>query len=200
MHSGRHGAPRTRGVKPTTSSLGVLVVKTSCGALACEPSAPHGEQDQFPGFQQRICQLSLLKRCLPAKLARKEARLLLAGLNVPADQAFQIEEAVAELATNAESYTPPPWQMRVYLDHRWLWLGVFDADARTTRSLRNLLRGATRPELLQEHGRGLYLVREACSGACWVRPALADAEGALGKEVLLRFPLPPHTEGATAAA
>lgn len=172
-------------------------METSHGALADKPGAPHEESGPFPDADKCICQLAMLRSRLPVRLARRETRLVLTALDISDDQVFEIEEAVAELATNAQSYAPPPWQLRIYLDHRWLWVGVFDAGARTRWALSDLLRRATAaPDPCHLHGRGLFLTRQACGGACWVRPAVEEIGGVPGKEVLLRFPAPAESAAA----
>jgi anti-sigma regulatory factor (Ser/Thr protein kinase) len=142
---------------------------------------------RFPTSKQCICHLELVDGCLPARLARKVTRLLASAFDTHADQVLQIEEAVAEIVANAERYAPRPWQLRLYLDGDALWIGVFDGDARTSRVLEDLMRRRMIPESTHERGRGLFLARAACQGACWVRATSSGPTGSGGKEVLLRF-------------
>ncbi|WP_150236401.1 ATP-binding protein [Nocardiopsis quinghaiensis] len=143
---------------------------------------------RFPTPEQRICSVELLERCLPARLARRTTHSLLSAFDVFPDQALQIGEAVAELVANSERYSCKPWRLQIYLDDHALWVGVFDGDACTAGLLRGLLARRDGPDLMQEHGRGLFLVRVACDDECWVRTTRAGF--AEGKEVLMRFAMP----------
>ncbi len=139
---------------------------------------------RFPDSRQCVCDLRLVEDCRPARLARRAARVLLDGFGLLADQVFQIEEAVSELAANAELYGRAPWRLRIYLDGPSLWVGVFDSDFRTAELVDRFLREAPGPlDLMKEHGRGLRLAYEACHGECGVRSTHETG----GKEVLLRF-------------
>jgi hypothetical protein len=142
---------------------------------------------RFPTSEQCVCRLELVDGCLPARLARRVTRLLVTSLGIQTDQVLQIEEAVAEIVANAERYAPKPWQLRLYLDGDALWIGVFDGDARTCRVLEDLMRCPMVPQLTDQRGRGLFLARAACQGACWVRATSSGPTGSGGKEVLLRF-------------
>ncbi|WP_159944001.1 MULTISPECIES: ATP-binding protein [unclassified Nocardiopsis] len=153
---------------------------------------------RFPTPEQCVCSVELLERCLPARLARRTAHSFLGAFDVLPDQALQIEEAVAELVTNSERYSHKPWRLRVYLDDHALWVGVFDGDVHTIGLLRGLLARKDGPDLMREDGRGLFLVRVACDGQCWVRTVRTGSVE--GKEVLMRFSVPNAGDTAGSAA
>lgn len=142
---------------------------------------------RLPSSQQCVCDLRLVEGQRPARLARKVLHVLLGGLGVPADQTFEIEEAVSELATNAEMHGRSPRRVRVYVDDRSLWVGVLDGDFHTAELVDRLLNeGNDSLDLMSEHGRGLRLAYAACHGECGVRSTHSES----GKEILLCFPAP----------
>lgn len=142
---------------------------------------------RYPDSHQCVWDVRLLEGRRPARLARRTVHVLLEGSGVPTDRVFQIEEAVSELAANAESHGRSPWRLRVYVDEHSLWVGVSDSDFRTAGLVAGLLREGREPSgLMDEHGRGLYLAYQACRGECGVRGIQAES----GKEVLLRFTVP----------
>lgn len=108
--------PCERGVKESPLEAFVVEVSGSVSTLFGDPV----DSIRLPAPEQCVCDVELLERYLPARLARSITHSLLGAFEVVSERAFQIEEAVAELVTNSESYAPQPWGLRVYLDDRAL--------------------------------------------------------------------------------
>ncbi|GAA3744447.1 ATP-binding protein [Salinactinospora qingdaonensis] len=131
-------------------------------------------------------------------MARKEARLLLHGFDIAEQTVQSVEEAVTELASNAQRHAPAPWQLRVYASYGWLWFALFDAGVASLEQLRRRVRAAMGPpDPLAIGGRGLFLVQSAFS--LIVRPAVSEVGGSPGKEVMVGLPLPTEASPLPAA-
>ncbi len=143
----------------------------------------------------------VLVRVLQAGTASRRARSVIREVLSRAGGDHQeiddAENAVAELAANAEEHGRPPFELRiVFVDGEPSWCEVVDADRNlkgVSATLDQLRACGDEPDLslFEERGRGLLLVHALSAGRCWVYPTRMCATATLGKAI--GFVLPAKT-------
>ncbi|MFI6451280.1 ATP-binding protein [Streptosporangium amethystogenes] len=136
--------------------------------------------------------------CLPPGNAARRARKLLHDLlsrpPFAPDDVADLEVVVTELATNAGSYAPGPYELRVLHDRDLpIRAEVADAGGGVPLIERLLRRPFTLPGNVDElslGGRGLRIVEEFTSGRCGARWTRLCGTGQIGTGVW--FDLPVH--------
>ncbi|WP_329424913.1 ATP-binding protein [Streptosporangium sp. NBC_01495] len=129
-----------------------------------------------------------------ARRARRLLRDLLSRPPFAAHEVAELEVVVTELATNAGSYAPGPYELRVLHDHDLpIKVEVADAGGGVPLIERLLHRPFTAPghvDELELGGRGLRIVNEFTAGRCGARWTRLCGTGQIGTAVW--FDLPAH--------
>ncbi|MEU8378845.1 ATP-binding protein [Streptosporangium sp. NPDC048865] len=136
--------------------------------------------------------------CLSGNEAARRARTLLRDLlsrpPFAAEEVAELEVVVTELATNAGSYAPGPYELRVLYDRDLpIRAEVADAGGGVPLIERLLQRPFTAPgqvDDLELGGRGLRIVHEFTAGRCGARWTRLCGTGQIGTGVW--FDLPAH--------
>ncbi|MFB9673893.1 ATP-binding protein [Streptosporangium vulgare] len=139
--------------------------------------------------------------CLPPGNAARRARELLRDLlsrpPFAAHEVAELEVVVTELATNAGSYAPGPYEFRVLHDEDLpIRAEVADAGGGVPLIERLLHRPFTAPDRVDDlelGGRGLRIVDEFTAGHCGARWTRLCGTGQIGTGVW--FDLPAHRPG-----
>ncbi|WP_327107624.1 ATP-binding protein [Nonomuraea glycinis] len=134
--------------------------------------------------------------CLPPDSATTRARELLrdhlAQQHLARDVLVELELVVAELATNAASYAPGPYELRiVHDDGAPVRVEVVDAGAGAGLIDDLLRRPLTVPDDIDElalGGRGLRIVAEFTHGRCGAEWTRLCGTGQLGTGVWFELP------------
>lgn len=128
----------------------------------------------------------------PERRARRVTADVLSSLGVSTGL-WEMEEALAELVTNARRHAPGPYQLRIYLDGSVAKVAVVDGGTDYSEVASRLAQAAEGVPSLEESGRGLQMIAALFPGSCGVEPALAGPGHACGKQVWITTPLPPLT-------
>ncbi|MFF3439504.1 ATP-binding protein [Streptosporangium sp. NPDC002721] len=147
------------------------------------------------GIQSRFRMTAwCLSRDNAARRARRLLRDLLSRPPFAAHEVAELEVVVTELATNAGSYAPGPYELRVLHDHDLpIRAEVADAGSGVPLIERLLHRPFTTPGQVDElelGGRGLRIVHEFTAGRCGARWTRLCGTGQIGTGVW--FDLPAH--------
>ncbi|GAA3407687.1 ATP-binding protein [Streptosporangium vulgare] len=144
---------------------------------------------------------------LPGSVSRRARILLnevLSRAGVDAEALGDAENAVAELAANAEEHACGPFELRVvFVDGSLAWCEVVDGDrdlGDIPAILDRLRSRGDEPglDLWEEHGRGLLLVYLLSKGCCQAYSDPDVRDRSIGKAVVFALPwkadahLPPH--------
>jgi anti-sigma regulatory factor (Ser/Thr protein kinase) len=138
----------------------------------------------------------LIAWCLPPDSATTRARELLrdhlSRQHLARDVLVELELVVAELATNAASYAPGPYELRIVHDHDApVRVEVVDAGAGAGLIESLLRRPLTVPDDIDElalGGRGLRIVAEFTHGRCGAGWTRLCGTGQLGTGVWFDLP------------
>lgn len=152
----------------------------------------------------------LLVQALPAGSAARRARAILreilASAGVDAEDMADAETSVGELAANADSHAPGPYELRIVMaGGRPSWCEVVDGDRDPSQIEKILQRLRHKPdthihgdaesidaervaELLSESGHGLLIVHRLSGGRCRAFPTVACSTGLPGKAVAFALP------------
>ncbi|GGK44935.1 hypothetical protein Ppa06_00580 [Planomonospora parontospora subsp. parontospora] len=136
--------------------------------------------------------------CLPPDSAARRARELLrdhlSRFSTTADVLADLEVVTTELATNAVSYAPGPYELRILHDHGVpVRVEVVDTGA-GAELIEHLL---DRPVVVPDHidelelgGRGLRIVTELTYGRCGAQWTRLCGTGQTGTSVWFDLPVP----------